>query len=54
MSWFNGSHTAAVADGSPVMSVDDETTIWEVFLFSFFSLKVLQRRNDFVISQTDA
>ena len=31
VSWFNGSHTAAVADVSHVTSADDETTIWEVF-----------------------
>ncbi len=51
VSWFNGSHTAAVADVSHVMSADDETTIWEV---SRFLYKVLQRRNDIVTSQTDA
>ena len=42
--WFNGSHTAAVADVSHVMSDDYyETTIWEVsrLLYDF-----LQKRND--------
>ena len=29
----NGSHTAAVADLSYVMSADDETSIWEVSRF---------------------
>ena len=28
VSWFNGSHTAAVADVSHAMSANDETTIW--------------------------
>ena len=51
VSWFNGSHTAAVADVSHVMSADNETSIWEV---SRFLYKVLQRRNDIVTSQTDA
>ena len=51
MSWFNGSHTAAVADVSHVMSADDETTIWEM---SRFLYKVLQRISDIVISQTGA
>ena len=51
VSWFNGSHTAAVADVSHVMSADDETTIWEL---SRFLYRVLQRRNDIVTSQTDA
>ena len=50
VSWFNGSHTAAVADVSHVMLADDETTIWQVsrffFCFFFFLYKVLQRRND--------
>ena len=57
VSWFNGSHTAAVANVSHVMSADNETSIWEVsrfFLFVFFLYKVLQRRNDIVTSQTDA
>ena len=49
VSWFSGSHTAAVADVSHVMSADNETTIWEV---SRFLYKVLQRRNDIVTSQT--
>ena len=39
VSWFNGSHTAAVADVSHVMSADDEMTIWEVSLFSFLFLQ---------------
>ena len=51
VSWFNGSHTAAVADVSHAMSANDETTIWEV---SRFLYNVLQRRNDIVTSQTDA
>ena len=51
VSWFNGSHTAAVADVSHVMSADNETTIWEV---SRFLYKVLQRRNDIVTLQTHA
>ena len=51
MPWFNGSHTAAVADVSHVMSADNEASIWEV---SRFLTKVLQRRNDIVTSQTDA
>ena len=51
VSWFNGSHTAAVADVSHVMSADNERSIWEV---SRFLYKVLQRRNDIVTSQTDA
>ena len=51
VSWFNGSHTAAVADVSHVTSADNETTIWEV---SRFLYRVLQRRNDIVTSQTDA
>ena len=49
--FLNGSHTAAVADVSHVMSADDETSIWEV---SRLLYKVLQRRNDFVTSETDA
>ena len=49
--WFNGSHTAAVADVSHVMSDDYyETTIWEV---SRLLYEILQRRNDTVTSQTD-
>ena len=36
VSWFNGPHTAAVADVSHVMSADDETTIWEVSRFFVF------------------
>ena len=51
VSWFNGSHTAAVADVPHVMSADNETTISEV---SRFLYKVLLRRNDTVTSQTDA
>ena len=51
VSWFNASHTAAVADVCHVMSADNETSIWEV---SRFLYKVLQRRNDIVTSQTDA
>ena len=51
VSWFNGSHTKAVADVSHVMSADNETSIWEV---SRFFYKVLQTRNDIVTSQTDA
>ena len=51
VSWFNGSHTAAVADVSHVMSADNERSIWKV---SRFLYKVLQRRNDIVTSQTDA
>ena len=51
VSWFNGSHTAAVADVSHVMSADNERSIWEV---SRFLYKVLQRRNGIVTSQTDA
>ena len=51
VSWFNGSHTAVVADVSHVMSADNERSIWEV---SRFLYKVLQRRNDIVTSQTDA
>ena len=51
VSSFNGSHTAAVAEVSHVMSADNETSIWEV---SRFLYKVLQRRNDIVTSQTDA
>ena len=51
VSWLNGSHTAAVADVSHVMSADNETSIWEV---SCLLYKVLQRRNDIVTSQTDA
>ena len=52
--WFNGSHTAAVAAVSHVMSANDdaaEMTSWEVsrFLYKAF----LQRRNDIVTSQTD-
>ena len=39
VSWFSGSHTAAVADVSHVMSADDEMTIWEVSLFSFLFLQ---------------
>ena len=40
---------------SHVMSVDHETSIWEVSRFVFlFLYKVLQRRNDIVTSQTDA
>ena len=37
VSWFNGSHTAAVADVSHVMLADNETSIWEVsrFLYRF-------------------
>ena len=49
VSWFNGSHTAAVAV-SHVVSADDETTISEL---SRFLYKVLLRRNDIVTSQTD-
>ena len=33
LSWFNGSHTAAVADVSHVMSADDEMTVWELSRF---------------------
>ena len=57
LSWFNGSHTAAVADVSHVMSADDEMIISEVFfLFFFFSFlfllyKVLQRRNSIATLQ---
>ena len=51
VSWFNGSHTAVVADVSHFMSADNERSIWEV---SRFLYKVLQRRNDIVTSQTDA
>ena len=51
VSWFNGSHTAAVANVSHVMSADNETSIWEV---SRFLYKFLQRRNDIVTSQTIA
>ena len=51
VSWFNGLHTAAVADVSHVMSADNERSIWEV---SRFLYKVLQRRNDIVTLQTDA
>ena len=51
VSWFNGSHAAAVAGVSHVMSADNETSIWEVFRFLY---KVLQRRNDIVTWQTDS
>ena len=47
--WLNGSHTAAVAFVSHVMSADDETTIWEES--RFFEQ---QRRNVIVTLQTDA
>ena len=50
MSWFNGSHSAVVADVSHVMSADDELAIWEL---SRFCCKVLQRRNDIGTSQTE-
>ena len=50
VSWFDGSHTSAVAAVPHVMSADDEMTVWEV---SRFLYKVLQRRNDIVTSQTD-
>ena len=43
VSWFNGSHTAAVAN---VMSADDEITIIleTVFVFVFCFYKVLQKQ----------
>ena len=50
VSWFNGSHSAVVADVSHVMSADDELAIWEL---SRFCCKVLQRRNDIGTSQTE-
>ena len=48
VSWFNGSHTAAVAN---VMSADDEITI--ILGTVRFLYKVLQNRNDIVSSQTN-
>ena len=41
VSWFNGSHTAAVAN---VMSADDEMNIWEVSGFCVQSFATEKRR----------
>ena len=47
VSWFNGSHTAAVADVSHAMSAGNETTIWEVSRFFVQSFAKEKRQCNF-------
>ena len=51
VSWFNESHTAAVADVSHVMSADNETSIWEVSRFFVQSFAKEKRHCDFANSR---
>ena len=47
VSWFNGSHTAVVADVYHVMSADNERSIWEVSRFFVQSFAKEKRHCNF-------
>ena len=47
VSWFDGSHTSAVAAVPHVMSADDEMTVWEVSLFLVQSFAKEKRHCNF-------